>query len=101
VIDPHSDNASHFRGDEQADNTALAFWHNSPTMENPRSLADIFDERLDRYDARFVPSGHAPLVGLTDSAELGEILAHFEMFTKRRLAWAKPLNLPQFENMPS
>jgi hypothetical protein len=24
-----------------------------------------------------------------------------EMFTKRRLAWAKPLYLPQFENMPS
>jgi len=24
-----------------------------------------------------------------------------EMFTKRRLAWAKPLHLAQFENMPS
>src|SRR5262249_13167917 len=24
-----------------------------------------------------------------------------EMFTKRRLAWAKPLDVPQFENMPS
>src|SRR5262245_21954418 len=24
-----------------------------------------------------------------------------EMFTKRRLAWVKPLDLPQFENMPS
>ena len=24
-----------------------------------------------------------------------------EMFIKRRLRWAKPLNLPQFENMPS
>jgi hypothetical protein len=24
-----------------------------------------------------------------------------EMFTKRRLEWAKPLDLPQFENMPS
>jgi len=23
-----------------------------------------------------------------------------EMFTKRRLEWAKPLDLPQFENMP-
>jgi len=23
-----------------------------------------------------------------------------EMFTKRRLPWAQPLNLPQFENMP-
>jgi hypothetical protein len=24
-----------------------------------------------------------------------------EMFTKRRLDWAKPLDLPQFQNMPS
>lgn len=24
-----------------------------------------------------------------------------EMFTRRRLDWAKPLDLPQFENMPS
>jgi hypothetical protein len=24
-----------------------------------------------------------------------------EMFTKRRLEWAKPLDLPQFESMPS
>ena len=24
-----------------------------------------------------------------------------EMFTKRRLEWAKPLGLAQFENMPS
>ena len=24
-----------------------------------------------------------------------------EMFTKRRLEWARPLDLPQFENMPS
>jgi hypothetical protein len=24
-----------------------------------------------------------------------------EMFTKRRLPWVKPLDLPQFENMPS
>ena len=24
-----------------------------------------------------------------------------EMFTRRRLEWAKPLDLPQFENMPS
>jgi hypothetical protein len=24
-----------------------------------------------------------------------------EMFTRRRLKWAKPLDLPQFENMPS
>ena len=24
-----------------------------------------------------------------------------EMFTKRRLKWEKPLDLPQFENMPS
>jgi len=29
------------------------------------------------------------------------ITPKLEMFTKRRLPWVKPLDLPQFENMPS
>ena len=31
----------------------------------------------------------------------GAIDPVLEMFTKRRLKWEKPLDLPQFENMPS
>ncbi|HVQ17826.1 MAG TPA: aldehyde-activating protein, partial [Actinomycetes bacterium] len=38
-------------------------------------------------------------IGSLDRPELIE--PKLEMFTKRRLAWAKPCDLPQFENMPS
>ncbi len=30
-----------------------------------------------------------------------DIVPRVEMFTKRRLAWAKPLDVPQFSDMPS
>jgi hypothetical protein len=30
-----------------------------------------------------------------------DIVPHVEMFTKRRLGWAKPLDIPQFPGMPS
>jgi hypothetical protein len=38
-------------------------------------------------------------LGSLDRPEL--ITPNVEMFVKRRLAWAKPLAVPQFENMPS
>jgi hypothetical protein len=39
------------------------------------------------------------MLGNLDSPE--GIKPVLEMFTKRRLKWAKPLRLPQLENMPS
>jgi hypothetical protein len=38
-------------------------------------------------------------LGALDRPEL--IAPRLEMFTKRRLPWAKPLDLPQFQSMPS
>ena len=37
-------------------------------------------------------------LGSLDKPEL--ITPQVEMFTKRRLAWAKPLAIPQFDSMP-
>jgi hypothetical protein len=39
------------------------------------------------------------MLGSLDRTELIE--PKLEMFTKRRLKWAKPLDLPQFDSMPS
>jgi hypothetical protein len=39
------------------------------------------------------------MLGSLDRPELIE--PKIEMFTKRRLKWAKPLDLPQFEGMPT
>ena len=38
------------------------------------------------------------MLGSLDRPEL--IAPKLEMFTKRRLKWAKPLDLPQFDSMP-
>ncbi len=38
-------------------------------------------------------------LGSLDRPEL--IAPKLEMFTKRRLHWAEPLDLPQFDGMPS
>jgi hypothetical protein len=38
-------------------------------------------------------------IGSLDNPQ--DIKPALEMFTKRRLDWAKPLDLPQFQNMPS
>jgi hypothetical protein len=39
------------------------------------------------------------MLGSLDRPDL--ITPHLEMFTKRRLAWEKPLDMPQFPGMPS
>ena len=39
------------------------------------------------------------VLGSLDRPELIE--PKIEMFTKRRLKWAKPLDLPQFDGMPT
>src|SRR6266536_516158 len=39
------------------------------------------------------------MLGSLDRPELIE--PKLEMFTRRRLKWAKPLDLPQFDSMPS
>ena len=39
------------------------------------------------------------MLGSLDKPEL--IAPKLEMFTRRRLKWARPLDLPQFNSMPS
>lgn len=39
---------------------------------------------------------------MTFSSDKPELTApKIEMFTRRRLPWAKPIDLPQFDGMPS
>jgi hypothetical protein len=45
------------------------------------------------------PGGYSP--GHTHPKSAFIYATVLEMFTKRRLEWAKPLGLAQFENMPS
>ncbi|WP_053155300.1 type 1 glutamine amidotransferase domain-containing protein [Pseudomonas sp. Pf153] len=41
------------------------------------SLARVEQQGLDRFDALYIPGGHAPMQDLLTSAPLGRVLAHF------------------------
>jgi hypothetical protein len=59
-----------------------------------RCAARLFTSNLDG----FPKTVFVQLASLDDPTGIAPKL---EMFTKRRLPWAKPLDLPQFEAMPS
>src|SRR5262245_2119542 len=76
-IDPASDAAAHFGGDEAAYQRAKAFWAKDPSMNQGRTLRSIIEEGLDNYAAVFVPGGQAPVIDLMQDPEFGVILRHF------------------------
>ncbi len=76
-IDPASDNASHFGGDQAAYEKARAYFDTDPAMTNVRTLTSVIAEGLDAYAGVFVPGGQAPGVDLMQDAETGVILRHF------------------------
>jgi putative intracellular protease/amidase len=76
-IDPVSDVAAHFGGDEKAYRQARDFFDNHPSMNTGRTLHSIVEEGLDHYIGVFVPGGQAPVVDLMQDPDLGAILRHF------------------------
>jgi hypothetical protein len=60
----------------------------------PNCGARVFSTNLESF-----PGAVFVTIGSLDNP--AGIEPKLEMFTKRRLEWAKPLGLPQFENMPS
>jgi putative intracellular protease/amidase len=76
-IDPVSDVAQHFDGDEAALQRGRAFFSDNPGMKHVRTLRSVIDEGLEGYAGVFVPGGQAPVVDLMQNADLGEILRHF------------------------
>jgi len=76
-IDPVSDVAQHFDGDEAAYKRGRAFFDGDPAMNDVRTLKSVINGGLDSYSGVFVPGGQAPVVDLMQDADLGEILRHF------------------------
>jgi len=76
-IDPASDSAGHFDGDQAAYERARAYFDTDPAMNQPRTLRSVIGEGLDSFAGVFVPGGQAPGVDLMQDAELGVILRHF------------------------
>lgn len=76
-IDPVSDAAQHFGGDEAAHARARNFYAGDPSMNQVRTLRSVIEEGLDGYAGLFVPGGHAPAVDLMQDADMGTVLHHF------------------------
>ena len=76
-IDPVSDAAQHFGGDEAAHARAKNFYAGDPSMNQVRTLRAVIGEGLDGYAGLFVPGGHAPAVDLMQDPDMGAILNHF------------------------
>lgn len=76
-IDPASDHAAHFDGDEKAYRRGRDYFDKDPSMTRVHTLRAILDEGLDSYAAVFVPGGQGPVVDLMQDAELGKILRYF------------------------
>ncbi|UGX90026.1 type 1 glutamine amidotransferase domain-containing protein [Bradyrhizobium barranii subsp. barranii] len=76
-IDPASDHAAHFGGDEKAYRQGRDFFDKDSSMTNVRTLRAIVDGGLDQYAAVFVPGGQGPVVDLMQDPELGKILRYF------------------------
>ena len=55
-IDPASDSAQHFEGDEAAYQRARAFFDNAPSMNGGRTLRSVVEEGLDNYAGVFISS---------------------------------------------
>src|SRR3546814_12438579 len=60
-IDPASDSAQHFEGDEAAYRRAKAFYANDPAMTRVRRLRAVIEDGLDNYVGVFVPGGQAQI----------------------------------------
>src|SRR5262245_52261833 len=76
-IDPVSDVAQHFDGDEAAYRRGRAFFDDHEAMNDVRTLSSVIENGLDGYAGIFVPGGQAPVVDLMQDLDLGEILRHF------------------------
>jgi putative intracellular protease/amidase len=76
-IDPASDAAQHFGGNEAAYQKAKAFFADDPSTNQHRTLKSVIAEGLENYAGVFVPGGQGPVVDLMQDLSAGEILRHF------------------------
>ncbi len=76
-IDPASDHAAHFGGDEKAYRRARDFFDKDPSMTNVRTLRAIVDGGLDQYAAVFVPGGRGRSSTSCRTPSSAKILRYF------------------------
>lgn len=77
TMDPNSGDAAFFQNDKLALEAALNFVKTSPIVLRPIKIKDAIANGLDKYDAVYVPDGHAPLSDLMQDKDLGKVLRYF------------------------
>lgn len=80
--------------------TPTAFHHTADLGKGlDRNFCPTCGARLFTSNLEAFPGMVFVAIGALDRPEL--VAPKLEMFTKRRLAWAKPLEMPQFDGMPT
>jgi putative intracellular protease/amidase len=75
-MDKASDNVQYFK--DQGEYTKLKKLHSSLTgIKKPKNLSKLKERDLDKFDAIFVPGGHAPMEDLSSSPEVFRVLNFF------------------------
>ena len=76
-VDKKSVSTDYFDGDEAKMQSIQRFVASLPDINDTASLSEILAGDLSKYEAVFIPGGHAPLIDLANNPEVGEILRHF------------------------
>ena len=77
AMDPNSNNAMFFGGDDAARADELNFAEGIASLAHPKTLASVLAEGTQDYVGLFIPGGHAPMADLLKDKNLGKILTSF------------------------
>ncbi|WP_240220296.1 type 1 glutamine amidotransferase domain-containing protein [Rheinheimera hassiensis] len=82
VVDQKSVTVQYFAGDAAEMQRISQVIAAIPGIDDTLSLKEVIDGGLAKYEAVFIPGGHAPLIDLANNAEVGTILTHFNAQAK-------------------
>lgn len=77
AVDERSVIPMYFDNSDEEMNRIKELVANISGIEDTFSLKEVLDQGLDRYEAVFIPGGHAPLIDLANNPQVGIILRHF------------------------
>jgi hypothetical protein len=69
VLDPNSNNAMFFGGDDAQRADALKYVEGLDALNHPKKLSDVAKEGISGYVGVFIPGGHAPVQDLSSGRD--------------------------------
>lgn len=100
-VDKNSVSAKFFANNEAEMQRIQKFIADLPDIKDTLSLQEVLDQGLDKYQAVFIPGGHAPLIDLANNPQVGQILKHFHAKQKPTAAICHgPITLLAAQDQP-